>query len=341
MNEWAKYVDTALGGIKKIVDVFGSDKFAERFGIISDAIGETLGGAAKIASGASKGLAGIPDIIAGIGDLVSGTFGAAQKLKIKQIDDLLEEQAHLLDDLEYSYGRLENAISKSFGSEYIYNFNKQLDVMQAKVDAYNQQAALEREKGKKADEDKIRDYENAARDAADQIAEMRTQLGEFFSGTDLASAAEDFAEAWIEAYKEFGSTTDAMSEKFNEMIESMINRSLAAKIMQEMLQPVFDQIDEMSKDGLLSTQDIADIAALAQSRIPLINDAMTNLMSSLSTAGIDLRTSTAGLHGISKDIAGASEESILGLAAGGGDTGGYDWWDCREARSWGKPRWRR
>ena len=47
----------------------------------------------------------------------------------------------------------------------------------------------------------------------------------------------------------------------------------------------------------------------------MINDAMTNLMTSLASAGLDVRTSTAGLKGISKDIAGASEESILGLTA--------------------------
>ena len=66
---------------------------------------------------------------------------------------------------------------------------------------------------------------------------------------------------------------------------------------------------------MLSPAEIAAIAALAQERIPLINDAMTNLMTSLASAGLDVRASTAGFHGISKDIAGASEESILGLAA--------------------------
>ncbi len=234
---------------------------------------------------------------------------------IKKINREIKEQDHLLEDLEYEYSRLDVAMEKAFGSEYIYNYNKQLEVLQAKADAYQKQAELERSKGKKADEETARGYEKSAREVADQIEDMQTQLSEFFSGTDLTSAAEDFANAWIEAYKEFGSTTDAMSEKFNDMIQSMINRSLAAKIMQEMLQPIFDQIDAMSKDGLLATDEIAAIAALAQERIPLINDAMTNLMTSLAAAGLDVRTSTEGFKGISRNIANASEESILGLAA--------------------------
>lgn len=254
----------------------------------------------------------ISSIIAGVAALAS----IMSNLNVAKANREIEAQNKLLHELEYSYDRLSAAIEKSFGSEYIYNYTKQLEILTAKQAAYNAQAKFEGEKGKKADLDKIREYEDSAREASDQIEEMKTQLSEFFSGTDLASAAEDFADAWIEAYKEFGSTTDAMSEKFDEMIQSMINRSLAAKIMQEMLKPVFDQIDELAKDGVLSMSEIAQISQLAQQQIPLMNEAMTGLMTGLAAAGNDVRTSTSGFHGISKDIAGASEESILGLAAG-------------------------
>ena len=243
------------------------------------------------------------------------SWGAMFGPSVKAIDREIKKQDQLVDELEYSYNRLDVAMEKAFGSEYIYNYGKQLEVLQAKAEAYQKQAELEESKGKKADDDKIEEYKKKAREIQDQMEDMKTQLAEFFAGTDITSAAEEFATAWIDAYKEFGSTTDAMSEKFNDMIESMINRSLAAKIMQEMLQPIFDQIDTMARDGLLSTDEISTIAELAQSRIPLINDAMTNLMSSLAAAGLDVRTSTEGLKGISRNIANASEESILGLAA--------------------------
>ena len=254
----------------------------------------------------------ISSIIAGVAALAS----IMSNLNVAKANREIEAQNKLLHELEYNYDRLSAAIEKSFGSEYIYNYTRQLEILTAKQAAYNAQARAESNKGKKADQDKIREYEDSARDAADQIEQMKTQLSEFFSGTDLTSAAEDFADAWIEAYKEFGSTTDAISDKFNDMVQSMINRSLAAKIMQEMLQPIFDQIDELSKDGLLSVSEIASISQLAQERIPLINEAMTSLMSSLAAAGLDVRTNTAGFHGISKEIAGASEESVLALAAG-------------------------
>lgn len=320
MEEWSNYVTESLKGIGEIVSTFASDDVSDTFNTISDGIGKAMGGLTNSAGSIARIMAGdltaIPALIGGVADFISGTFGTVIALKLKRIDNQIKNQQDLLDELSYSYERLDNVMENSFGADYIYNYNKQLEILAAKQAAYEEQARLEREKGKKADEDKIKDYENAARDAADQIVEMQHQLSEFFSGTDLTSAAEDFANAWIDAYKEFGSTTDAMSEKFNDMIQNMITRSLAAKVMQEMLQPIFDQIDTMSQDGLLATEEIAAIAALAQERIPLINDAMTNLMTSLASAGLDLRTSTAGFQGISRNIAGASEESILGLAAG-------------------------
>ena len=307
-------VHSTITSIQQMIDELNrmrseDNKVGEWFKYVSDFDKYTYSGWEKLKSG---------DVIGATADAVSSwisIFNNIQEDKVKRINEDIDDQEELLDDLQYSYERLDKVIQKSFGSEYIYNYQKQLENLQAQADAYRKQAELERGKGKSADEDVAKDYEKQARNIENQIDEMRTKLSEFFAGTDLTSAAEDFANAWIEAYKEFGSTTDAMSEKFNDMIQNMITRSLAAKIMQEMLQPIFRQIDTMSKDGLLATDDIAAIAALAQEQIPLINDAMTNLMTSLASAGLDVRASTAGFHGISKDIAGASEESILGLAA--------------------------
>ena len=321
MKEWAGYITDALGGIGEIIETFASDDTADTFNIISEGIGKTLNGLATTAGSVGRLMAGdltaIPALIQGIGDVVVGIFGTKQKLKIKEIDKQIKYQQDLLDDLSYSYDRLEKAMAKAFGSDYIYNYNKQLENLNAQIEAYNAQADLERGKGKKADADKIKEYENNAREAQDKITEMQSQLSEFFAGTDLTSAAKDFASSWIEAYKEFGSTTDAMKERFQDLIESMVTQSLGAKIMQSILQPLFDEIDALAASGgELTTGEIAKIANEAPMYIGQINDAMTNLMNQLGAAGYNLRQGVGGFTGISRDIAGASEESITGLAAG-------------------------
>lgn len=308
-------VHSTITSIQQMIDELNrmrseENKVGEWFKYVSDFDKYTYSGWEKLKSG---------DVIGATADAVSSyisIFNNIQETKVKSINKDIKKQTELLDDLEYTYSRLAHAMEESFGADYIYNFNKQVEVLKAQAEAYRRQAELERSKGKSADEDVAKEYEKSARDVEDKIADSMKNLTEYFAGTDLTAAAESFADAWIEAYKEFGSTTDAISEQFDDMIQSMIKRSLAAKIMQEMLQPLFNQIDQMTKDGLLSTSEIAEVAELAKSRIPMINEAMTGLMTSLASAGLDVRASTAGLSGISKDIAGASEESILGLAAG-------------------------
>lgn len=248
---------------------------------------------------------------------VTSIFNNIKEDKIEEINDKIDDQSDLIDDLDYQYGRLQVSIEKAFGSDYIANYNKQLEVLMAKQDAYLEQARLERDKGKNADENVAKGYEKQARDVADVIAGMQSQLSEFFSGSDLTSAAKDFANSWIEAYKQFGNTTGAIKEKFQDMVEEMITNSLAAKIMQEQLQPIFDEIDRLAKEGgELSVDDVAAIASMAAATIPNMNDALTTLMTQLQAAGVNLRTQPGQFTGIARNIASASEESINGLAAG-------------------------
>lgn len=320
MEEWAGYVTDALGGIEQIVDTFGGSDLSDTFGILSEGIGKTMSGAAGLAKGIGQLFAGDPrgiaNAIKGIGDVISGTFGTASELKVKSLDKQIEKQTDLIDDLGSSYDRLENAMSKAFGSDYIYNYNRQLEVLKAQADAYQKQADLERKKGKKADEATAKGYEKSAQEVLDQIEEMQGKLSEFFAGADLTSAARDFAQAWIEAYKEFGSTTTAMQEKFNDMIENMVVNSLAAKLIQGFLKPIFDQIEAASLEGDLTAAKIGEITAGVPAVLQQIDAGMGTLMSQLTTAGINLRTQAGQFTGISRDIAGASEESILGLSAG-------------------------
>lgn len=320
LSDWAGYINDSLDGVREIVSTFASDDTAETFDIIADGVSKTLNGMSELGQGIAKvatgDLTGIVEIIRGAGDFISGTFGTGKALQIKSINKRIEEQERLLGQLEYSYNRLDKAIAKAFGSDYIYNYNEQLKNLYAQQTAYEEQARLESEKGKKKDEKKVEEYKEAARDVADAIEDMGGQLSEFFAGSDLTSAAEEFANSWIDAYQEFGSTTGAIKDKFQDMINNMITKSLAGKAMQEMLRPIFDEIDRLAGDGELTAMEIGRISDMATAAIPQIDDAMTTLMNNLISSGIDLRTHAGQFTGISRDIAGASEESILGLAAG-------------------------
>lgn len=251
--------------------------------------------------------------------IVSAIISAVQAImnaRLNRINDEIEALQDKLDKLEYAYERLGQAAERAFGTEYIQNYQRQLDNLGAQVEAYEEQLSLERSKGKKADEEKIKEYEDKVRDTTDAIKDMYGTLSGHFLGQDLASAARDFASAWIDAYKSFSNTTDAMKEKFEEMIQNMLVESLLAKVMERALKPVFDMVDSMVDSDFYSNSFWAQLSSEMNKATENGAIGAENIMSMIESMGINLRDTGASLTGISKDIATASEESILGLAAG-------------------------
>ena len=324
LSQVTDLVQTTTTAVNDIVEAFGGwgDAADEEFwNTILDGVNGLMSGVQSAGTGVAQIMAG--DILGGATSLISGIGSIASSIgnliyagRIKRANKEIERQQELLDNLSYSYERLKKAQEKAFGSDYISNYEQRMANLEAQQEAYLKQAEAERSKGKKADADKIKEYEEQARATADAIKDMQSELSEYFLGTDLTSAARDFASAWIDAYKEFGSTTDAMKDKFQDMIQNMIVESFAARVIQTALQDIFDSIDDMTKDGVLDVSEASKIADMTEVAVGNIDVGMTNLMNALSQAGISVRGMGSELTGISRDIATASEESILGLAAG-------------------------
>ena len=324
LSKYGELVKATTAAVRELAEAFGGfgDTADEEFW------NTMLGGIDKFMDGvltAGKGVAQLEsgDILGGITSLVSGIGGIFSAIgdwiyaeRIREANKEIELQTDMLNNLTHAYERLEKAQEKAFGSEFIDVYQQKLANLQAQYEAYKKQLDAEQSKGKKADDAKINEYEESMRKTVDAIKDMQGELSEHFLGTDLASAARDFAQAWIDAYKEFGSTTDAMSDKFQEMIENMIVESFAARVIQSALDPIFQDIDAMMKDGTLDMSDASRIAQLTDVAVGNIDVGMNNLMNALAQAGISVRGMGSDLTGISRDIASASEESILGLAAG-------------------------
>lgn len=243
-------------------------------------------------------------------------------LKTAKANREIEKQQKVIDALERSYGRLEKAIEDAFGSDYVSIYNQQMDALLAESEAIEKQLAYAQSKPNKTKkQDKERAEQLASLQAdldavSDKISDLTKEYDNFIAGTDVTSAARSFAESWIEAYRSFSSTTAALKDNFKEMIDNMVTSSLAAGIVQSILDPIFKDIEAYSKKGGFDEIAIKDIADKTETAVTDIDAALRALMQRLSVAGINMRATGSDLSGISKDIAGASEESILGLAAG-------------------------
>lgn len=316
--DWLNSTQSMLDSIKSLGEGMGA---GEEFSGWMEALGGIVGGAGSTATGIGQILSGqwaqgLANVMKGVSEIALGIFDASYVNRVAAANAEIEKQEIILGDLERAYQQLEKSAEDAFGTEYLDNYQDRLTKLYAMQAAYQAQADAERDKGKKADEDTAKDFEAQAQEIADQITEMYGEISERLTGTDLGSAARDFADAWLEAYKSFGNTSDAIGQKFREMIDNMVAESVIAGVMKSALDPVFKMIDNMTKDDMYDPEFWQNLGTAVETATENADVGATNAMKMLESMGLNIRDMGSNLSGISKDIATASEESILGLAAG-------------------------
>lgn len=292
-NDIASGLDEVSGAIQ---DIVSAAKSANVVGVISSA------------------LTAIPKMFVGFANI----FAAG---KVKRANKEIKRHQELIEALEYSYSRLEKAAEKTFGADYLRNVNERLRMLKAEAEAYRKQAEAERSKGKKRDKEAEKEYLEHARDTADEIEELNRELQEKITGTTVEKAAEDFANAWLDAYLSFGNTAEAIKEKFRDMMKTMVVNMALSGVVERMLKPLMDMIDERAADGELSSREIAEIMGAVPGYVDDIDNAMTVAMEALKAAGVDVGqlrdAADAETRGIAKGVASATSEEINAATAVG------------------------
>ena len=321
LGEWTDKLNVAFDGIRNIMDAFGASDEDMQF------FDDIVGGFNNVSQGAQQGamavasfmsgdiLGGVTNAIGSIGNIISGFTDIFYEGRVRRANKEIKRQQEIIDALEYSYSRLQKTVDKLFGSEYIANFRKQQDNLRAEIVATEKQLEAEKSKGKKKDKDKIKDYKDSIRDLKDQLEDLIGTLSQQMLGTDLASAARSFAQSWLDAYKEFGDTRKAIEDEMQKMMENLIVESVLGAVMQKALEPVFKMIDEM---GTSDFYDDNFWTKIVDEMNKSTDNALTGasvITAKLEKAGINIRDLGSDFTGISKDIASASEESILGLSS--------------------------
>lgn len=302
----------------ELIDIFGIAEDSEFGAFIQDLVkwlgvmATVLGLVASIIAIIEAELAPLLAVAAAIA-AVGAAISWLSDAKVRKANREIEKQEELLKRLSRSYEKLEKSAESAFGTEYLDNYRERLKLLQAEAEAYAKQIEAEQSKGKDKDDEAIDDYEEARQETLDKLDETQKEIAERMLGTDLGSAARSFAQAWLEAYKEFGNTSDAIGKKFEEMIDNMLVESAIAGVMKTALEPVFDLMKGMDIYDEDWIKNFNDTVAKAKENALVGSELVAN---ALEQGGILSREMGENLSGISKDIATASEESILGLTAG-------------------------
>lgn len=319
LDKYQEQINEALDGIRKIMESFGAsaedmqffDDVTNGFNEIFDAGQQGAAAYADFMQGNFVGAA--TKGISAVGSLISGVTNLFYAGRVKRANKEIKRQQELLEQLEYTYGRLEKAADKVFGRDYLNNYNQQLKNLQAQQQAYLKQAEAERSKGKKKDKDKIKEYEEQARETADKIKELQDDLVAHFTGSSKTDVARQMAKSWIDARASMSDTFAAIKGDYQDLIKNMIVEGAAARVIENALTPVWDSMQKMldkndvqgAIDSLVNGMDSALNAA---------NNGMEVLWKALEARGYDMKKligdTDSEYTGIAKNIAGATSEEI-------------------------------
>lgn len=230
-------------------------------------------------------------ILGGIGKTLGGIFGWGTK--DKKLQKQIEKHQKSIEKLQDAYNDLKEAMDEAFDISELAKYNNEM-IKNLKAQNANLEAMIKAEsRKKKKDKEKIDEYrkqikenEKAIKEAEESLTE---QLGGFGSKSNYKSAAEAFAQAWVDAFKEGSDALDALNKKFDEYIKNLVVKQAATRLVGKMMEPVFKAIDDAVSEGSeggnngleVTKSELQKIIGMWGQLGPVLNDNLKSLMDAM------------------------------------------------------------
>lgn len=238
-DKFDEKLDTILDGVGQITqaaeflgeslstlsDAFGGNflgGLAEGIGVATDAANAAMSGAQAGAVFGPWGAAAGAAIGA-----VSSLAGSLSKLHDKKHERKIQKLQEQIEVMEKSYEKLGEAIEDAYSkdaSNLIEDQNKLLEQQKALI----QQQIKEEEKKKKTDNNRIKEWKEHIEEINKTIEDNKEAAIDAIFGSDLKSAIEDFASAYIEAWSAGEDKAKSAKDMVKAMIKNMITESIKA-----------------------------------------------------------------------------------------------------------------
>lgn len=335
LNNGEKQKKDLTEQLQKIGESFGdaaavikaSFEMLEDWGInaeIPDELTEIVDGLEKIDSAlqqiaSGKVITGAVSLIGGIGKTLGGIFGWGTK--DKKLEKKIANHQRAIERLSEAYEKLKESMDDAWSMEDLQNYNDEM-VKNIELQNANLRSMIAAEKDKKkTDNDKIHEYEKQLEENMKVLKEMKEslieQLGGFGSEANYKAAAQAFADAWFDAYKEGSNALDALNEKFEEYIQNLIKKQLMLRVAQKYLKPLLEMIDKSLEEGsdggmMLTDKELAAIKDLGSSTMKQLAEAFQNVTDSLDFVG-NAKDNLSGLQQGIQAVTETTAKSLEGL----------------------------
>lgn len=208
---------------------------------------------------------------------ITSIFTTLNKQHDARREQTIQKEIKQVEKLQKAYQRLGNAIENAYTIDTLNmsTENAQRNI-QDQIKSYQNMIAAEEDK-KDTDWDRIDEWKEAIIDLQEQADQLRSQklneLGGFGSRADMKSAAEEFASAWLEAYKETGDGLTALEDKWDEYINNVIMKQLALRGIEKFLEPIMKNLNNMiGSDSYLSNDELEALQKQIEETMPALNE---------------------------------------------------------------------
>ena len=190
-----------------------------------------------------------------VANLLMAVFAAHDKRLQKQIENLQEE----VDNLDKAFQKLEKSIERAFtiGSENKLT-EKAISNIERQKKAYQEMIRLEEAK-KKTDDEKIKEYKEKIEDLNDTLEELyETRHEKWGSTNDVWDEANNWVDAWLDAFKETGDGLGSLNESWDEFYENLVKKQAVSKVLGDRMNSWIEEINK-AIDSKMDEYDMVDV----------------------------------------------------------------------------------
>lgn len=239
----------------------------EGISTLARTIGESFGDLSVEAEKAVQSVSDLGGVVSSIGDVVANpksfsswvglaTTAATMFVNLFNNDaewqKRIEEQERLVNSLQRAYDSLSESIENAYNIGKAEEYNRQATLnLEQQINARRSQINAEQQK-KNKDVDQIISWQNEIADMQKQIIELqkkqREEMGGFGTEANYKAAAQQFVDAWYDAYRSTGSGLDALQDTFDDFYDNIVKKQLLYRGTQKILEPLLKMFDNAVMD---------------------------------------------------------------------------------------------
>ena len=259
---------------ESMMNNFGVEFPEEISGALSG-LSQASGGISKIVNGDIIG--GVFSTLAGVGNTIASIFGFSNK--DNKLQKQIEEQEKAIKRLQWAYEDLKESMDNAMSAaDLLINKDDMIDNLNATNASLSSMISLERSK-KNSNQDQIDEWQRQIQENNKAIKELEQtvteQMGGFGSDSNFKSAAQEFADAWVDAFNEDSDALEALEGRFDDYFNNLLKKQLMMRAADKYIKPILAAFDAAVAEGSAGGNNGLDVTEEELNRIKELKD--TNL----------------------------------------------------------------